>query len=134
MAAVGVAAQLKIDAARSGLEYLFWLVREEDQGSVRRATVDRASGIGAVATAKPVRARIVDAREVEARGPLSDGHSFVAKDPNAEAREFRDPVVDARVVLVIACDEVDAMSGPKRPNRSHFRAEIAKRIRRRDLR
>ena len=67
--------------------------------------------VGPVTVDEAVRRSVVDAREIEAV-VAADANVLVAQHAHAELRaEVRDPRVGARVVLVVARDEEDAVLG-----------------------
>ena len=106
---MGVATQLKTDAVTRGVFDLFRLVREQDELTGRIAAFDGTRQIRPVIAAEAARAPIVDAGEIEARLTLSNNDPLVSKHADAERVELLDPIVGARVVLVIAGDEEHAV-------------------------
>ena len=105
---MGVSRNLKVDAVGARFIELHRLVCEEDDGLARISPLHGAFHICAVAVAEPVGRPIVDASDVDHFSVLGQLHAFVAKGPNADPPQKREPRVRSRVVLVITGDEVRA--------------------------
>jgi len=84
-------------------------VRQQHTGPREVPPRQRRLEILAVAAAHQMGVVVLDAGEIERRLPLADDHAPVAQRPPAEALDAGDPGVRARIVIVVAGDEVDAV-------------------------
>src|SRR5262249_15144530 len=123
LTAMRVAAQLQADALRGGLDDLLGLMGKQDEFAARIAAFQGALQVRPMAAAEAAGAPVIDACEIEAIVAIADADMLVSEHADPEAIELRDPLIDARVVLVVAGDEEDAMFGAKLSERRDFIAE-----------
>jgi len=111
---VRVPAERERNAKPCGFRKLPRLVREQHQGARRIAALQCRGEVRRAG-------RILDARDVE---PGRDLHALVAQRADAERRQVRVPFLHARVVLVIAGDEVHAAGRMDPRQGSHVLAQL----------
>jgi len=107
--AVRVPRELQSDPRWSRVHDLTRLVGEEHQLAIRARSAERTFVVGSVS--RENRASCGRRRgEVDGRG-VADRNALVAKRANAESLELGQPFVGARVVLLVASDEVHPVAG-----------------------
>src|SRR5690606_37797545 len=109
LAAVGMPRELQADAQPRRVVDGARLVSQQHQLPLRIAACQSEVVGGTGDAPVAVSAGAVDAGEVEGGG-VADGSPLVAEDPDAHAAPLLDPVLHARVIRVVAGDEVDAVA------------------------
>ena len=99
------------------------IVREQHDGARFVAIREGALDVLAGTRLDEIAVRVVDAREVERRLALADRDALVAQRPPAALGHARDPRVGARVEVVVARHEEDAVARAQLAQRLHLRAD-----------
>ena len=126
LAAVRVAGELEADAVRGGLDDLLGLMREEHE--LARASRPASARSRSAPWPWPKRRarrsrRRPRDRSSRRRSPIETRSLRSTRMPSA--RQLRDPLVGAGVVLVVAGDEEDAVLGPQARERRDVSARAA---------
>ncbi len=100
LAAVGMARQLQVDAVCGRVVGHDGLVCEQHDRAGRIPSDQRPADVGRVA--KPTSGGVVDAGQVQTARQLE---TLIAQRPHAQTRHLFDPLLVARVVLMVAGDE-----------------------------
>src|SRR3954454_7495948 len=111
LTAVRVARQLQVEARGGGSRCRTWLMCEQELYARTRGSAGQSSHrVAALGLVEMMRAVIGDTGDDDVRAPVLEHHMLVHQHAHAEPAQLSDPCARARVVLVIAGDEIGAMT------------------------
>ena len=88
-----------------------WLVSQEDRGPPGISAFKSLPEIGAMAGGDPPPVVVVHPGEVEGLIAPANGHPLVPQYLNAEPVKEMEPAVQIMEILVVSCNEKDALRG-----------------------